>query len=476
MKTFRISKSVRGWIVLVGVFFFVTVSCSDDDPSPAENDNAYVNDWIYGNMKDWYYWENDLPSAPDKKTDPEAFFKSLLSDHDRFSWIQENYIDLLNSLNGINKEAGYEFVLYRESETSNNVIAQILYVKPDSPAEDAGLKRGDVITHINNQRITVDNYGDLLGATDKDYTIKYTPYIVEDQDFEAAVTISLHPIEYQEDPVFFHSVITEGDRKIGYFIYNFFAAGTADQESKFDDEVDGVFTDFKAQGITDLVLDLRYNSGGSEKSSQNLASLIAPGADNTKVFCKREYNDQVEQDILNDPNFGSAFLTTKFLNKASNVGSLINNRIYILTGSRTASASELIINGLKPYMDVFIIGDVTYGKNVGSISLYEENDPRNKWGMQPIVVKVFNSQNQSDYSEGFTPDILNEDNSLHLYPLGDTRESLLSAAIEQITGTSGGRMRTMQKDSRPVVGHSLDRKRRSFNLIVDMPKVSRVFK
>jgi carboxyl-terminal processing protease len=239
--------------------------------------------------------------------------------------------------------------------------------------------------------------------------------------------------------------------------------------------MDAVFADFKAQGITDLVLDLRYNSGGSETASQNLASLIAPGVNNTKIFCRREYNEEVEEAIVNDPDAGPEFLTTKFLNKSENVGSLLGGRVFILTSSRSASASELVINGLKPYMDVFLIGDVTYGKNVGSISLYEEDDPRNTWGMQPIVVKVFNSQNQSNYGNGFTPDILNEDNSIYVYPLGDVRENLLQAAVEQITGTSGGRIAT-SKGRRKTVGHSLDLKKRSFTLTVDIPGVQRVVK
>ena len=475
MNTLKISKRFRGWtIVLICLFIFVSISCKDDDPAPAVNeDDIYVNNWILENMDYSYYWTNELPESPDKNTDPSSFFEGLLADDDRFSWIEDNYVELLNSLQGINKEAGFEFVLYRESETNNNVIAQILYIKPDSPAEDAGLKRGDVITRINNQQITVDNYRDLLDAMDKNYTITYQPFLVEEQDFDATVTKSLNPVEYHEDPVFLHSIINADDRKIGYFVYNFFAVGTEDNETKFNDEVDAVFSDFQSQGITDLVLDLRFNSGGSETATQNLASLIAPGVNTTKTFCKREYNEQVTNDILNDPDAGEEFLTTKFLNKTANIGNLLNGHIYILTSSRTASASELIINGLKPYMDVFLIGDVTYGKNVGSISIFEENDPKNTWGMQPIVVKVFNSQDQSNYSAGFTPDILNEDNSVNIYPLGDTRENLLSEAIDQITGASGGRKATSKESRRKLVGHSLDLKRRGFDLIVETPHTER---
>src|SRR5689334_19392956 len=109
-------RTYRGWVVvLITLLLTISISCSDSD-SPGQSDDKYVNDWILENMQYWYYWENELPTSPDKNTDPSSFFESLLADDDRFSWIQENYIDLLNSLQGINKEAGFEFVLYRESQ------------------------------------------------------------------------------------------------------------------------------------------------------------------------------------------------------------------------------------------------------------------------------------------------------------------------------------------------------------------------
>ena len=121
-------------------------------------------------------------------------------------------------------------------------------------------------------------------------------------------------------------------------------------------------------------------------------------------------------------------------------------------------------------MDVFLIGDVTYGKNVGSISLYDEDDARNTWGMQPIVVKVYNSLNQSEYSNGFVPDIENKDNKLFIYPLGDTREELLSQALEQITGVAITGRKAFRGKPAEIIGHSLDGKRRSFTLTVQAPK------
>ena len=458
---------------LLMVVLVTLPACNDDDEHP----NEYVNNWIDVNMDFWYYWNTDLPSNPDKTLAPDDFFESLLSTDDRFSWIQENYQELLNSLQGVNEEAGYELALYRESLDNNVVIAQILYIKPASPAETSGLKRGDVITQINSQQITTDNYQTLLAATSENHSITYRELDLENQVFLPVQTKSLTTIEYAENPNFLNKVFTVNDRKIGYYVYNLFVVGTEQDSAAYNREMDQVFASFQSAGITDLIIDLRFNSGGAENATVNLASLIGKDVDDSKVFTIREYNTLVETEIKRDPDLGAEFLNVEFIDKSQNIGSqLTNNRVYILTGTRTASASELLVNGLRPYMDVFLIGSTTVGKNVGSISLFNDDDPRNTWGMQPIVTKSFNSLEESDYSNGFAPQIPLPDNNLIIYPLGDERELLLARALQEITGiTDPGRTRAAKTWGKEV-GHSLDLKRHSNVLVIDVPNQQKLIR
>jgi carboxyl-terminal processing protease len=144
-----------------------------------------------------------------------------------------------------------------------------------------------------------------------------------------------------------------------------------------------------------------------------------------------------------------------------------------LTSRRTASASELIINGLKPYMEVITIGTQTTGKNVGSITITDDTGKK-KWGLQPIVFKSYNAQNQSDYTAGFLPTIQAEE-PLELLPLGDTKEAILSRTLLQITGAPTARLRNLEMAPLPSIGSSIEHKAAGSNMfdgqIKNLPEV-----
>tara|TARA_R110002020_G_scaffold441538_4_gene652434 strand:+ start:2688 stop:4091 length:1404 start_codon:yes stop_codon:yes gene_type:complete len=461
MKSTLLSRALF-FLALSGLIW----SCDkDDDKDPIVKPDATleenINNWIYDVMDEVYYWRLNLGTPIAATSDPSDYFKSLLykpGEVDRFSVIYPDYQELVNALQGITLEAGYEFKLYR-MQNSDNVYAEVLYVKKDSPASQTDLKRGDLIIAINGKEMDINNYRTILNETETVHTISPLRFSEEDEGYVKMEDISLTPVQLSEDPNFLDTVYTINNEKIGYVVYNFFAPGTAANSTKYDVEMDEVFSKLKAQNIKNLVLDLRYNGGGYVSSAVNLASLIGPGVTNSDIFSKTKYNEFLTANVASLSD-----VQTKFLSKSQNLGNtLTGNRLYVLTSSGTASASELIINGLRPYMDVYLIGDVTYGKNVGSIAIEDEENPENQYGLLPIVSQSFNSLDESDYSTGFVPNIAVNENTERLKMLGDVNEIMLRTAIEQITGVaSSGRVIKLDREE---LGNTLDRKIRTGKMI-----------
>jgi C-terminal processing protease CtpA/Prc len=449
----KITKFILSLVLATLVF-----SCQDkEDPLPEVDlgSDAAVNRWILEVMEQVYYWLDDIQTPIAETSDPEDYFESLLfRPTDRFSVIYPDYQELINSLNGVTLEAGYEFTLYRDNQNENNVLAEVTYIKKNSPAAQVDLKRGDVIDRINGTQLTLSNYQELLGEIDGTHTLSFRRFNSNTGTFTLQTDVTLTAVQLAENPNFLDTIYTINSEKIGYVIYHFFAPGPG-QDPLYDLEMDEIFGRLKADDIDHLIVDFRYNGGGFVSSAVNLASLIAPGVSSSSVFSKTKYNDFLMENVETLRN-----VQTPFRAKAQNLGNTLKgNRVYILTSSRTASASELIINGLRPYMDVFIIGDKTTGKNVGSVPFEDEENTENTYGILPIVSQSFNSQDQSDYTTGFVPNITVKESQERLRPLGDVNELLLRTAINQITGIpSGARFRQLDRKD---VGSTLDSKVRT---------------
>ena len=249
-------------------------------------------------------------------------------------------------------------------------------------------------------------------------------------------SISLTKTALAENPILLNTVINQGNHKIGYLMYNGFYAS-------YDYQLNAAFGQMQSANITDLVLDLRYNSGGSIRTATRLASMIT-GQFNGQLFAKEQWNAKA-QAYYEDTNPGN--LKNNFSNSigTTSINSLNLNKIYILTSKSTASASELIINCLKPYIDVIQIGDTTTGKNVGSITLYDsptftksDASGSHYYAMQPIVLKIVNKNGFGDYTSGLAPNYPLVENLGNLNTLGNISEPLLSTAIGLIT--ANGRM------------------------------------
>lgn len=413
---------------------------------------SYVNDWIYEEMSIYYLWNEKIPRNPNFSLKPDLFFDSILykysssnSNGDRFSWIQDDYMELVQSLSGVSsEELGFDYILVWADNKKTHYYPLVTYAKKESDAIAKGLTRGDFIIKVNGQNITPQNISTVLGGTgSKTLSIAKWEYSEADKEFYLTdsddITISMHK-NFAENPVYLDSVYTVGGKKIGYLTYNFFATDKGDNSSDYDKLLMQRLGSIKDKGATEMVLDLRYNSGGAVSSAIALASALVKNRSTDNILVTSQYNAIVHNALKKE--YGADYNKEYFIDKIKKGNTTIAeipnmnlDKIYVLTGYYTASASEFVINGLKPYMDVVLIGETTYGKNVGSITIFEEDDPKNKWGMQPIVVRYANSLGHSDFTAGFVPNYkIDEFEDLYLYPTGDTNDPLLGKAISLITG------------------------------------------
>ncbi|MFT3754277.1 MAG: S41 family peptidase [Paludibacter sp.] len=424
------------------------VGCKDE-PSETEQFNKYVNEWVYQNMDGLYYWNTSLPAFRSSAENPNDYFKTLKNKDDRFSAIFESYQDILNQLNGVSSsEIGFEFQLYKESKYNDNVLGVVLYVKHGTHAEKLGVKRGDIFRKINGTQITINNYSTVINYLFDNSTsskITFSVYTSEGYVEQPDLTV-VKAVDYNEHPVYMDTVYTVQNKKVGYLVYHFFTNDPGDKSLKYDLELNNAIGRFKQQNISELVVDLRYNHGGMMSSAVRLASMLVPNLTTNKVFSYTEYN-QNYTNYFNSAEFKKQTSENPFVNNfattidvtspttasypVQNVGGNLQ-RIFFLTGEGTASASEMVINGLKPFLPCVLIGDTTVGKNVGSTLVNDEDNKKNQWAFMPIILKYFNKDHKSDFTQGFAPDFLIEDD--YLSQLGNVNEDLLAKALSQISG------------------------------------------
>ncbi len=440
-----------------------TITGTEPDPSEANNTTpevpssllvpqaSVVNSFIWNGLHDYYLWsdkvaklkssnfsnQEDLNKYLNKYTNPQNLFGDLLyrpDTIDRWSFMVDNSKTIDDWISGTSKTMGYDFMLgYIGS--SNDLFGFVRYVYANSPAEQAGVKRGDIFLTVNNQQLNISNYQTLLFNTDT-YTLGFAT-ISNNKISPNGKTLSMTAIEMQENPIHKDTIFTYNNQKIGYLVYNGFNAD-------FDFQLNDVIKTFKDANINQMVLDLRYNGGGSVQSSIYLASMLY-GPNTNQVFSVSSYNSGLQSYFIQ--TYGQAALSDKFVSKIdatdthaeAAINSLNLSKIYIIVSDYTASASELLINGLRPYMNVVVVGINTEGKYTGSMTIQDWDDqgnvnPNDPWVMQPIVVKFSNSQGVTDFVDGLTPTIQAEEDYKHLKQFGDPNEDLLKVVLADISG------------------------------------------
>lgn len=417
-----------------------TYSCTDNDDNPVPS-GLEINDFVWKGMNLYYLWQADVPDLADNRfanqselntflegfDEPTNLFNALrvANSIDRFSVIYSDYSMLEGALSGNTLNNGMDFALRYKTGSNTDIYGWVRYIIPNSDAATKPIQRGDIFYAINGTPLTVDNYRSLL-ANDT-YTINLADYDGGNITPNGQ-SVSLTKTALAENPILLNTVITNGSHKIGYLMYNGFY-------SNYDNQLNTVFGNFQSQSVTDLVLDLRYNSGGSISTATKLASMIT-GQFTGQLFAKQQWNAKAQSYFeSNNP----ASLENRFV---GNLNSLNLNKVYILTTNATASASELVINCLKPYITVVQIGTTTTGKNVGSITLYDSPtfakqnvNPRHKYAMQPIVLKIVDKNGFGDYTSGIAPTTPFPESMDDLGILGNPNEPLLNTAINQIIGS-----------------------------------------
>ena len=424
-----LQKHFMRFLFLTGLFFITLVSCKDQDDSIAFREYDFeIEDFIWEALNTYYYWQDSVPDLADNRfnsqksyasflsrsnENQEQLFESLLFDKDRFSWIVSDYTALENQLRRVYTTSGMILGLERIGE-SNDLFAYVRYVLPDSDASKKKIKRGDLFLSINNEELTMDNYRDLLSSDAELFSIQLAQ-ISGQTVTPTEISVDLVKAEIQENPIHIHKLIELNNAKIGYLMYNGFVAD-------FDDQLESAFAEFQTQGINQLVIDLRYNRGGRTSSSIKLASMIT-GQFSGEVFAQTQHNDKLSS------------LNEDYLFEAT-AAQLKMDRLYVISSAETASASELLINGLSPYIDVILIGDNTTGKNVGSYSIYDwiddegNRNPRHTWAMQPITLKIANSEGFADFENGLQADYRLQEDVANLGFLGEIDEPLLEKTLE----------------------------------------------
>ncbi|AMR33307.1 hypothetical protein A0256_18720 [Mucilaginibacter sp. PAMC 26640] len=480
-----------------------TGDTTGDQPSKTGSTLDLIRDSVYLYAKETYYWNDALPTYSVFK--PRSFTASddvtaLTSELDALSQYKINpvtsrpyeyysaapgsakysFIDdgsVSSQLNGVNGDFGFAPIYIDLNDL------RVRYVYPGSPADLAGIKRGYQITSINGRtNLTYDGDGGS-GANVKYVVNAYAEssnitMILKKPD-GSALTVNLNVANYTVNPVIATQVFDQSNgHKVGYIAFNTFTS-----KANAKPKLDAAFANFAAKGITDLVVDLRYNGGGYVETAEYLSDLIAPASKNGSVMFTAFYNSilssnkstLLKNQVRRDPednslynysqiDYSAAAQTTHFSKTGVPVSLTLGHVFFIVTGS-TASASELTINNLRPVMDVQLIGTTSYGKPVGFFDI-----DINKYQMYTPNFETKNSAGQGGYYSGMTPgstdykgfrasdDVTKE--------FGDPTEGLLAHALNFVkNGTftvsgqviqSAGKVKTMSIDESHDAGIQLD--------------------
>jgi len=445
---------------LLFLLLFTFISCRKSNPpkneEPPSQKVPIVSQFVYDGLSAYYLWANEMKNKTPKTTDtdPKEYFSSLLYSTDTehgWSWMTDDVDALLAGFSGSPKDFGWSLSLLWANAEKTQIVGIVQYVYPNTPAAAAGIRRGDIIekiagAYINNTAGSSSNYNLLFAGNTLNIGLT-------DKNGENPKTINMTPVIIETNPVLLDTVYNIGGKKIGYLFYTEFI-------EEFNNDLYDAFAKFKSAGISDLIIDLRYNLGGRVTAASYLASLVAPqsAVQNKSVFTILNYNSFLNNYF--DSQGSARSVSLGYTGTAPNplTANLNLNKVYVIATSGSASASELTTFCLRPYMNVIHIGENTRGKFTGSwtihaydsynnqaITIYDPNKltltQRNelkKWAMQPIVSIYSDKDNKNFSQQGYlvpnVPVSSIENKPSAWKPIGAIQDYMLATAITQITG------------------------------------------
>lgn len=411
-------KRTAFYRLIYGTVISLTLMACGEDRSGEYYALIASKTWIYETMQQNYLFYEDIPAEEslDFFQTPENFLKNAASSRDQKNGTLFSHIDSVNVSRALSSSPtfGYEAALIRTG--SGDYAIRVLYTQPGSPAEEAGLKRGDWIIAANNKKIGSGDYSKYVSAPTQSYSFTLGNYNGEGFD-TLGVTEIPAPRYIEETNLMKTSFITAGNRTAAYILYNSF--GADDTET-----LQNMFVEIASRQPNDIILDLRYNPGGYVSTSQLLSTLLAPQNAMGQTFLNMTYNDKIAK-------------TESYLFEPSLIPGgtpLAYENLYIITSNNTASASEIVINCLRPYLKerLLQVGTATFGKNVAQSLFTDEQSPQLELWLTTAYLS--NAEGFQDYFDnGLQPDYeLAENYAGELGELGTAEDMLLAPVFTRM--------------------------------------------
>jgi len=374
------------------------VHCENSILNPEKN--KLTKSVLHDVMKEWYLWYDTMPNANlDEYPSLQSLLDAItLQPTDRWSEVMgtEDYYSLYDRA----EYTGHGIGLVEDPE--GNLWVGFVYDGAIAGAD--GVERGWQVLSINGVAITPETELDTLLGKDE-VGIENTFQFKDKQGGSRSMTLAKEIIDINS--VLYSDIIDVDGVKTGYLAYQHFLIGSTD-------ELDAVFADFQENAVKEVIVDLRYNPGGQIDVAQYLASLIAGNKAIKGTFVRLTYNDKKTDRNLSRPyqDLENTLTTTP-------------ERVFFITTGKTASSSEVLINGMTPYVDVFLVGDDTYGKPVGSIAFTFIDST-----IIPVTFDLTNRWDEGDYYDGIPADsYMEEDIKIDF---GDPEEKLLKEVLYYI--------------------------------------------